>query len=323
MPGSGAFTLTPENPFVLDVPRLSETLPGTSLVLAMNTNGDGDVLGETYLLKRGVLVETFLSHGGEIDSSPHCAKISERLNRNLDAVRLSKEWKAVKEILWIPVSNSQVGHAYWLARPLPAFNNLKFIAPVGSDSLPWIPQKTSDIAKDIESTIVITEAPIKAMALLQAGALPISLQGVWGSAEKKEAGPGQQSEGDDDGDDDTHRKESSDNGEKLKLHPELARFAWEWRQVLLCLDADRFKNKNVRQAEIRLAFLLHSAGAEVYQLSTWTLDEGKGVDDYLARRARTDPQKQREAFAELLRRATPFHQTLTRHDIDLAKKGAA
>ena len=83
----------------------------------MSTNGDGDVLGETYLLKRGVLVETFLSHGGEIDSSPHCAKISERLNRNLDAVRLSKDWKAVKEILWIPVSNCQVGRAGVL-RPL-------------------------------------------------------------------------------------------------------------------------------------------------------------------------------------------------------------
>jgi hypothetical protein len=65
----------------------------------MSTGGDGDVLGETYLRERGVLVETFLSHGGEIDSSPHCAKISERLNRNLDRVRLSEEWKAVKEIL--------------------------------------------------------------------------------------------------------------------------------------------------------------------------------------------------------------------------------
>jgi hypothetical protein len=191
---------------------------------------------------------------------------------------------------------------------------------VGSDSLPWIPQKTRDIAKDIDSPIVITEGPIKAMALLQAGALPISLQGVWGSAEKKKTGPERQSEEDDEGDADTDRKESSDKGEKLKLHPELARFDWEWRQVLLCLDADRFKNKSVRQAEIRLAFLLHSAGAEVYQLSTWTLEEGKGVDDYQARRAGTDPQKQREAFAELLRRATLFHETLTRHDIDLAKK---
>ena len=146
------------------------------------------------------------------------------------------------------------------------------------------------------------------------------MQGVWGSAEKKKAGPERQSEEDDEGDADTDRKESSDRGEKLKLHPELARFDWEYRQVLLCLDADRFKNKNVRQAEIRLAFLLHSAGAEVYQLSTWTLEEGKGVDDYLARRAGADLEKQREAFAELLRRARPFHATLTRHDIDLAKK---
>jgi hypothetical protein len=69
----------------------------------MTTNGDDDVLGETYLLKRGVLVETFLLHGGEIDSSPHCAKISERLNRNLDAVRPARTGQVKK--LWIPVSN--------------------------------------------------------------------------------------------------------------------------------------------------------------------------------------------------------------------------
>ena len=85
----------------------------------MSTDGDGDVLGETHLRERGVLVETFRSHGGEIDSSPHCAKISESLNRNLDAVRLSKDWKAVKEILWIPVSNCKVGRASGWRDPCP------------------------------------------------------------------------------------------------------------------------------------------------------------------------------------------------------------
>jgi hypothetical protein len=63
------------------------------------------------------------------------------------------------------------GRAGVLAGETPArFKKLKLIAPVGSDSLPWIPQKTRDIAKDIDSPIVITEGPIKAMASLQAGA---------------------------------------------------------------------------------------------------------------------------------------------------------
>ena len=131
----------------------------------------------------------------------------------------------------------------------------------------WIPQETLDVAKDIDKPIVITEGQANGEALLKAGAFPIGLQGI-----------------------------------KLKLRAELASFDWDFRQVLLCFDSGRLG----RRAEIRAAFLLYCAGAEVYQLSTWPLG--------------TDPAKQEEVFAELFGKAIPFHETLTRHDIDAAKK---
>ena len=243
---------------------------------------------ESYLAERGVLIETFTSNGGEIDASPHCSKISERLNRDFDGVRLSKDWDAVKEILWFPVSISHGERVHWLARPLPIYKKMKFVAPVGSDGMPWVPQKTREVAKDIDKPIVISEGPVKGLALVQAGAYSISLQGVWGStAPKKKAKPQKPPEEDVDADVDCDADVDWEEADKLKLHPELAHFDWDYRQVLLCFDADRLKNRNVRQAEIRLFCLLHSLGAEVYQLSTWPLEQGKGVDDYIATKAGT------------------------------------
>ena len=94
--------------------------------------------------------------------------------------------------------------------------------------------------------------------------------------------------------------ETSDLNTVLKLHPEIARFALEYRQVLFCFDADHLKNRHVRQAEIRAFMLFY--GARHRRLSadyTWPLEEGKGIDDYLAGKAANDPEKQKEAFTEL------------------------
>jgi hypothetical protein len=272
-----------------------------------------------YLRERGVLEKTFSSHGGEIDSSPHCVIIAERLERNFDKVCLDKAWDQVSSILWFSVPNFKGQHSHWLARPLPPPKKNKFLAANGSDSMPWIPRETWDVAKDVDVSLVITEGPVKGMVLIQAGAHPISLQGVWGMAaikKKTRPEPGEDFEdqsngggGKDDGDDDG----------KLKLHGEIAHFQLWKRKVYLCFDADSSKNKNVRQAEIRTFFLLHSQGVDVYQLS-WPLEEGKGIDDYLARKAGTDPKKQREAFAELIEKAVPFIQTLEQSDIPILKK---
>ena len=86
----------------------------------------------------------------------------------------------VKAVLWFKILNFNGELVHYLARPLPSYGEAKFVAPIGSDSMPWIPSETRDIAKDIDKPLVVTEGPIKEMALLQAGACPISLVGVWG-----------------------------------------------------------------------------------------------------------------------------------------------
>ncbi len=109
----------------------------------------------------------------------------------------------------------------------------------------------------------------------------------------------------------------------MKIHPEIARFALEYRQVLFCFDADHLKNRNVRQAEIRAFMLFYAAGADVYQLTTWSLEEGKGVDDYLARKAGNDPEKQKQVFAELCNdreKVLPF--TLSRRSTGAIRSSA-
>jgi Domain of unknown function (DUF3854) len=207
---------------------------------------------------------------------------------------------------------------HWLARPLPKYKESKFVAPIGSDSMPWIPPETRAVAKDIEKPIVICERPVKGMSLLQAGAFPISLVGVWGvAASKKKTQPAQEPppDSDDDSDDENHddgdrnRDPETSDLSVLKIHPELARFTLEYRRVLFCFDADHLKNRNVRQAEIRAFMLFYAAGADVYQLTTWPLAEGKGIDDYLARKAGNDPEKQKLVCRALQRsgEGPPFH----------------
>ena len=100
----------------------------------------------------------------------------------------------------------------------------------------------------------------------------------------------------------------------------MSAFSLARRRVYIVFDADHLKNQHVRQAEIRLAFMLHAAGADVFQLSIWALKEGKGIDDYLALKAGTDPAKQRKELASLLDRAVPFLDTLDEHDIPAVKK---
>ena len=60
---------------------------------------------------------------------------------------------------------------------------------------------------------------------------------------------------------------------------------------------------------------LFTAGADVYQLCTWELKDGKGIDDYIAGRVGTDPAKQCEVYHELFEKAVPFIETLGDSDV--------
>jgi hypothetical protein len=138
--------------------------------------------------------------------------------------------------------------------------------------------------RKVHHPLVITEGPFKAMVITQAGYDAIGLNGVWCAANAK-------TNGDD----------------SLTLRPELASLPWLGRKTYLAFDADLSINPGVRQALIRLYLLLVNAGAEVYQ-TTWPLEEGKGIDDYLAAHGAERIEK---TFVALISAAKPFGQTLS------------
>ena len=156
---------------------------------------------------------TFIAHGGEIDPLVGRPTIAERLKRHIDGVCRDGAWNKVDAILWFKVSNFNGENVYWLARPLPRFKNCKFLATDGSDGIPWIPEGTRDVAKDVGVPIIFTEGPIEVLVLIQAGAFPIGLMGAWAAAtSKRKAAPPAPLELD--------QFESADD---KKLHDELAR----------------------------------------------------------------------------------------------------
>jgi Domain of unknown function (DUF3854)/Protein of unknown function (DUF3631) len=298
-----------------------------------------------YLRERGVLEETFTAHGGEIDAWKVSDTIAQRLNRELASTKRDPSWSDVSAILWIPVHslNGSVATS-WLARPLPSFKGKKFMAPIGSRCEPWIPSETL-ASKNSGEDLVITEGPIKGMALLQAGALPIALWGVYMATppkSKPSSSPPPSTKakppdwmgmifgsgsvvGDDEGEERKRESalgedEAREREEKFKLRDEFSYFKLLRRRVCVCFDADHLNNPQVRQAEIRLAILLYAAGADVFQLCTWKINEGKGIDDYIARKAGCEVEEQRRVLDELKSRAKPFFETLDEHDILAVRK---
>jgi hypothetical protein len=103
------------------------------------------------------------------------------------------------------------------------------------------------------------------------------------------------------------------------LIPELQSFKWTNRRVYFAFDADQNNNPQVLQALIRAAFLLFAQGAEILQLTSWQLAEGKGIDDYLASKAGLDPAKQRDVLTELTTNAKPFIETLRPQTLSLVE----
>src|SRR6476619_1214316 len=120
---------------------------------------------QIYLSERGVLEETLLRCEGEIDSTLQPDKIAQRLARNQNHILSSEDWRKVSSVLWFKIYSGGGNLSHYLARPLPSYGKAKFVAPSGSDSIPWIAQETRAVTKDIDKALVITEGPVKAMTL--------------------------------------------------------------------------------------------------------------------------------------------------------------
>jgi len=245
------------------------------------------MMGEVYLAERGLTEETIRTHGIEIDELLSAKTIKDRLGRGLSN-------KGVNEIIWFPIFDSQQNLKSWIARILPTIAGLgKFLCPVGSTGMPFIPRTVYGLSHG--KPVIITEGPVKALACLQAGCDAIGINGVWGAGVKNAK--------------DVYTISAD-------LHGTLD---WRGRKVYLAFDADCAVNPDVRQACIRLFFILSSCGAEIFQLTDWSLSEGKGIDDYLLGQFRSNGQcKPQDVLGRLLTAAKPFIDSLESTPLDLA-----
>ena len=166
----------------------------------------------------------------------------------------------------------------------------------------FIPPETWDARKDATTSVFLVEGPVKALALQQAGLMAIGLNGTWTS----EAVP------------DKEKLGLKGYQRQKQLLAALREFNWFGRAVYLVFDSDQSVNKGVRHSIVRSFILLHVAGADVRQLTTWDLQEAKGIDDLLI--VRGGREKAAETLKALREKALPLVETLDRHDIPMAKK---
>jgi len=249
---------------------------------------------EKYLLDRGLSLDVARVNGIEFDLHPERARTEERLG--VGCVPL---WTFATEVLWFSLYNKERERVSWLGRGLPTIGGKpKFVSPTTKSGIPtgipYIPLRVwHDIGKSV-NPLILTEGPIKALVLVEAGALAIGLNGIFGAQEAAPSG-------------------------KLVLRKELIELGVRGRKVFLCFDADASSNPQVRLAEIRLWFLLRAAGAEVFRLTSWDENVGKGIDDYLVNATKEEPDQTRENIVQLLLKdAQPFKSSLSKDNtIDL------
>jgi hypothetical protein len=151
----------------------------------------------------------------------------------------------------------------------------KYIQPPGRGNLIYFPPDLPPGAlDDLDVPIIITEGEFKALALWRLANheargprfMPIAFAGVWNwkGTVGKVQGP---------------------NGERRDVKgviPDVERIAWKGRRVIVAFDADCEHNPKVRAARWQLSTALIGRGALVGVLE-WPIEEGKGIDDRLAR----------------------------------------
>lgn len=240
-------------------------------------------LCETYLLERGLSLDFAAQNGVELDLAPDEHRVRERLGDGCVPI-----WRLAQQIIWFSNYDAKgVCTSCW-ARPLPTLRERKFLRPIGDHSSPYIPRSVYGMRASVP--LVITEGPVKALALAQAGLASAGVCGVWCSDKKLDDG-------------------------KLTLSTELRDLGPRGRNVYICFDADAASNVNVRHASIRLFFLLSAAGAEVFQLTSWQESQAKGIDDYLVVEVNRGRSAQ-DILRELITQAQPFVASLKKSDLE-------
>jgi Protein of unknown function (DUF3631)/Domain of unknown function (DUF3854) len=238
-----------------------------------------------YLAARGITEDTVKLYGIELDDLISHETAKDRLGQHLP--------KGTIEVIWFPICDAAGKVVNWIARPLPTIaGHPKFLCPLGSSGLPFIPKEV--YSASFGRSLIITEGVVKTLVIMQAGYDAIGVNGVWGAGTKN-------------------------SRDAVVIRAELySALDWRGRKVAIAFDADCAINPDVRQAMIRLYFLLASVGAEVYQL-TWDISQGRGIDDYLIGQFQSNGQhKPQNVLQRLLAQAKPFIETLAPTPLDLA-----
>jgi hypothetical protein len=221
---------------------------------AMSLQSEIKEAGFSYLTDRGITPETIQAHGIEIDPEPMPERFKQRLGiENWSGKPLVE---LVTYAIWFPCGDQKDNIGSWTVRLFPELDGAKFLTPKDARPFPFIPSDTWEVKDKANEPLIITEGPVKALAVLQAGGLPIGIGGVWMAVAK------------------------AANETQIELVAALKEFGWNERRVYLAFDADWSTNPGVKQALIRTYLHLFKQGAIVRCLK-WPLSEGKGIDDYL------------------------------------------
>jgi Domain of unknown function (DUF3854) len=253
------------------------------------------MLAQEYLESRGLCASTIKEQGIELDHEPSAERIRERLLiDHAWSHRLAKQ----REIVWFGCHNESGQNASWFARLLPPDGDRKFLQPRGIDSYPYVPVQTWEKREKVNRPLVISEGPVKACVLFQAGSNSVGLGGVWNG---------------------TVRIDERTLDSPFELCPVLQKFELLERNVYPAFDADSTINPSVRRALLRLFLALNRDGAIVRCLS-WSLSEGKGVDDFLAKHCRTNVDQQREEVGRLCDNAIEIRELFGPENLALVTK---
>jgi hypothetical protein len=217
-----------------------------------------------YLKDRGINLETVIENRIELKPSIGEERVlASTYHRILgfDNWHTGPLHEQIRESIWFPCRDAHGTTQSWILRPFPELTGkngdspTKFLTPRDGNNYPFVPSRTWKVAQNPKHPLLVTEGPCKGLAVLQGGAFPIAVNGVWMAAKTNQFG-------------------------STELHPAFSEFKLRGRTVYVVFDADFANNPSVRQALIRTAVLLHKEGAEV-KILTWSSTDGKGIDDLM------------------------------------------
>ena len=140
-------------------------------------------------------------------------------------------------------------------------NPRKYETPAGRQLVVDVPPSTRSKLDDAETPLWVTEAPLKADALVSAGLAAVAIIGVSGWSAKKQK-----------------------RGDPRVLRRDWDAIALDGREVFLAFDSDYATNDQVRQELALFSEALAARGAKVRPIYLPPRSDGskQGVDDFLA-----------------------------------------